>query len=318
MFSSIQSLRSSSKINTFFLSYSTSHYLSKQKLQISQGQRGSPYMQFSANFLIIGGRGRRGEHYDWCVMAQTRLHVATRWIVICVFCAYFIGNSSRVIFCWSAENNIWLNRIWCQESTTAGAKDRECCGMFKNTWLDHFAGDEILWYLIECKGTLLLFTSAHWGFGSCLLSDRCPTRSSSISSSPVRYHSGISGAHICETFSLGKKISSRFTRALQLSASSHDPPRMWTDGEHHAATSCGCSGVTNWHSATFSSSPLPWTNTERFAFPHAGTFTWTLLRRITSVWALMRAVSSQPPPRLGRDLEGHAEWLPLSASPLWG
>lgn len=36
---------------------------------------------------------------------------------------------------------------------------------------------------------------------------------------------------------------------------------MRTDGKHHAATSCSCSGVTCWHSATFSSSSLPWINT---------------------------------------------------------
>lgn len=42
---------------------------------------------------------------------------------------------------------------------------------------------------------------------SCLLSDKCPTQKSNISSSPVRYHFGIWGAHIYKSFFfLGKII----------------------------------------------------------------------------------------------------------------
>lgn len=54
-----------------------------------------------------------------------------------------------------------------------------------------------------------------------LLFDKCPTRTSSISSAPVRYHFGISGAHICQNF-LSEKPS-WFARILELKASSQEP-----------------------------------------------------------------------------------------------
>lgn len=64
-----------------------------------------------------------------------------------------------------------------------------------------------------------------------LLFDRCPTLASSISSTPVSLHCGISDAHICETFlSLEKKKLSRFTKIFKLTTSSHEPlevDRWW-------------------------------------------------------------------------------------------
>lgn len=48
-----------------------------------------------------------------------------------------------------------------------------------------------------------------------LLFDKCPTLTSSISSTPVSFHCGISDAHICETFlSLGKK--KKFSRLSKI------------------------------------------------------------------------------------------------------
>lgn len=150
-----------------------------------------------------------------------------------------------------------------------------------------------------------------------LLFDKCPTLTSSISSTPVSFHCGISDAHICETFlSLEKKKNCLGSQ--RFSNSKHRPmsPQTWTDGVHRAATSCDSlrgdelalgdipqlSSVMDQHKVPRFSymEALAWTLSHWFASVGEAGFDVGRVRvgtlRISAVTRL-----------------GHTEWLPLSA-----
>lgn len=101
-----------------------------------------------------------------------------------------------------------------------------------------------------------------------LLFDKCPTLTSSISSTPVSFHCGISDAHICETFlSLGKK--KKFAAALKDSLTLRRHPRSpptRTDGVHRAATSCDSLRGDELALSDILQPPPSWINTGSLAF----------------------------------------------------